>query len=91
MSIGGESGTMTQQRSNQSGKLGTPGRRNRFWIAVIAIGASLIWLLFFGFTAATADGPARGASIAMVVLGLCYLAACAVYVHKVVLAPPPEK
>lgn len=79
---------MTQDRRSESGKLGTPGRRNQFWIAVIAVGASCVWLLYFGITALTADGPARGASIAMVVLGLFYLAACGVYIRKVVLAPP---
>lgn len=82
---------MEQQRPNQSGRLGSPGRRNQFWIAVIAVGASCAWLLYFGITAITADGPARGASIAMVVLGLFYLAACGLYVRKVVLAPPPDR
>lgn len=82
---------MEPERRSESGKLGNPGRRNQFWIAVIAVGASCAWLLYFGITALTADGPARGASIAMVVLGLCYLAACGVYIRKVVLAPPADR
>lgn len=82
---------MQQRDDGESGKLGNPGRRNQFWIAVIAVVASCVWLLYFGITALTADGPARGASVAMVVLGLCYLAACAVYVRKVVLAPPTDR
>lgn len=82
---------MEPERRSESGRLGSPGRRNQFWIAVVAVGASCAWLLFFGITALTADGPARGASIAMVALGLFYLAACAVYIRKVVAAPPTDR